>query len=40
MSLTMSPEEREAFLAEVHVGVISVANDDRGPLTVPIWYTY
>jgi nitroimidazol reductase NimA-like FMN-containing flavoprotein (pyridoxamine 5'-phosphate oxidase superfamily) len=40
MSLTMSPEEREAFLADVHVGVISVAADDRGPLTVPIWYAY
>jgi nitroimidazol reductase NimA-like FMN-containing flavoprotein (pyridoxamine 5'-phosphate oxidase superfamily) len=40
MSLTMSPEERGAFLADVHVGVISIANDDRGPLTVPIWYTY
>ena len=40
MSLTMSLEEREAFLADVHVGVISIASDDRGPLTVPIWYTY
>src|SRR4030095_12235762 len=27
MSLTMTKEEREAFLADVHVGVISVAED-------------
>jgi nitroimidazol reductase NimA-like FMN-containing flavoprotein (pyridoxamine 5'-phosphate oxidase superfamily) len=41
MSLTMSPKEREAFLADVHVGVISIARAGRkGPLTVPIWYDY
>src|SRR2546422_10394934 len=40
MALTMTKEEREAFLAAVHVGVISVAEDGRGPLTVPIWYSY
>jgi nitroimidazol reductase NimA-like FMN-containing flavoprotein (pyridoxamine 5'-phosphate oxidase superfamily) len=40
MSVTMSREEREAFLADVHVGVLSVARAGRGPLTVPIWYTY
>jgi nitroimidazol reductase NimA-like FMN-containing flavoprotein (pyridoxamine 5'-phosphate oxidase superfamily) len=40
MSLTMTKEEREAFLADVHVGIISIADDGRGPLTVPIWYSY
>src|SRR5262249_15120869 len=40
MSLSMTKEEREAFLADVHVGIISVAEDGRGPLTVPIWYVY
>jgi len=40
MSLTMTKEEREVFLADVHVGVISVADDDHGPLTVPVWYSY
>jgi len=40
MSLTMTKEEREAFLADVHVGVISVAEDGHGPLTVPGWYSY
>jgi nitroimidazol reductase NimA-like FMN-containing flavoprotein (pyridoxamine 5'-phosphate oxidase superfamily) len=40
MSLTMTKEEREAFLADVHVGVISMAEEARGPLTVPVWYSY
>jgi nitroimidazol reductase NimA-like FMN-containing flavoprotein (pyridoxamine 5'-phosphate oxidase superfamily) len=40
MSLFMTKQEREAFLADVHVGVISIAEVGRGPLTVPIWYTY
>jgi PPOX class probable F420-dependent enzyme len=41
MSLGMSREEREEFLAGVHVGVLSVASaDGRGPLTVPVWYAY
>ena len=40
MSLAMTKEERESFLADVHVGVISVAEDGQGPLTVPIWYSY
>ena len=38
--MTMSVEEREQFLAEVHVGVLSVARAGRGPLTVPVWYSY
>ena len=33
-------QERETFLADVHVGVISMADEGRGPLAVPIWYTY
>ena len=37
----MTEHEREAFLAAPHIGVISVASDDkRPPLTVPIWYGY
>jgi nitroimidazol reductase NimA-like FMN-containing flavoprotein (pyridoxamine 5'-phosphate oxidase superfamily) len=40
MSVTMSRDEREALLAEVHVGVLSVARRALGPLTVPIWYSY
>ena len=40
MSLAMTKQEREAFLADVHVGIISVPEEGRGPLTVPIWYAY
>ncbi len=32
---------REQFLAEPHVGALSVVErPDRAPLTVPIWYQY
>ena len=40
MSLAMTREEREQFLADLHVGIISIQEDGRGPLTVPIWYMY
>ncbi len=40
MSLAMTVAEREAFLADVHVGIISVPEADRGTLAVPIWYDY
>jgi hypothetical protein len=39
--MALSKEDREAFLAEPHIGALSVsAGADRGPLTVPIWYQY
>jgi nitroimidazol reductase NimA-like FMN-containing flavoprotein (pyridoxamine 5'-phosphate oxidase superfamily) len=40
MSLTMTKHERETFFADVHVGIISISDEGRGPLTVPIWYAY
>lgn len=40
MNLKMTKREREAFLAGLHVGVISLPRSQRGPLTVPIWYDY
>ena len=40
MSLQMTKAEREAFLAGVHVGVLSIPEPGRGPLTAPIWYGY
>lgn len=40
MSLAMSEHERQAFLADLHVGVISIERADGPPLTVPIWYGY
>lgn len=40
MSLAMTKKEREAFLADVRVGVLTVADGERGPLTCPVWYSY
>lgn len=40
MSLAMTKSEREAFLAALHVGIISIEDPGRGPLTAPIWYSY
>jgi nitroimidazol reductase NimA-like FMN-containing flavoprotein (pyridoxamine 5'-phosphate oxidase superfamily) len=41
MAGPLSKQEREEFLAEPQVGVVSVASDDgRPPLTVPVWYAY
>jgi len=40
MSTIMSREEREAFLADVRVGVLSINQEGRGPLTAPVWYGY
>ncbi|MDP6377912.1 MAG: pyridoxamine 5'-phosphate oxidase family protein [Pseudomonadales bacterium] len=36
----MSVEEREAFLADVHVGVLSIARPEGAPLAAPVWYDY
>ncbi len=35
---SMSVAEREAFLADVHVGVLAIDQPGRGPLALPIWY--
>ncbi len=40
MDTRMTVEERQVFLSETRVGVISIAQEGRGPLTVPVWYTY
>lgn len=40
MSVTLPAEEREAFLAGVHIGVIGIERPGRAPVTVPIWYAY
>jgi len=37
---TMTSAEREAFLADVHVGVLAVDEPGRGPHALPIWYQY
>ena len=36
----MTTEEKQAFLADVHVGVLALNEPGRGPLTVPVWYDY
>ena len=36
----MTGEEREAFLADVHVGVLAIDEPGRGPLALPVWYQY
>jgi hypothetical protein len=39
--MPVSKREREQFLADPHIGALSVVEaPDRGPLTVPIWYGY
>jgi hypothetical protein len=40
MTLAMSTTEREEFLAGLHVAILSVEDPGRGPLTVPVWYSY
>ncbi len=40
MSLSMTRAEREAFLADLHIGVISIVDGEQGPLTCPVWYAY
>ena len=41
MWVLMSAAEREGFLADLHVGVLSVAVGTAGrTLAVPVWYSY
>src|SRR4051794_1634537 len=37
---TMTVTEREAFLADLHVGILAVDEPGRGPLAMPIWYLF
>jgi PPOX class probable F420-dependent enzyme len=40
VTLTMTKAEREEFLAGLHVAILSVDDPGRGPLAVPVWYSY
>ncbi|MFZ0216376.1 MAG: pyridoxamine 5'-phosphate oxidase family protein [Candidatus Dormiibacterota bacterium] len=41
MPRKLTIEEREAFLSDLHVGVIAIAaEEERAPLALPIWYAY
>jgi PPOX class probable F420-dependent enzyme len=40
-NLTMTAAEREAFLADLHVGVLCVAREPGAPpIAAPVWYAY
>ncbi|MBO2459080.1 pyridoxamine 5'-phosphate oxidase family protein [Actinomadura violacea] len=39
MTTSMTKAERETFLADTRIGMLSVP-DGRAPLLVPIWYAY
>ena len=41
-ALTMTKQEREAFLAGTHIGVLAVDGgaDGAAPIITPIWYSY
>ena len=36
----MTKSDREAFFADVHLGMIGIARDGAPPLTAPVWYSY
>jgi nitroimidazol reductase NimA-like FMN-containing flavoprotein (pyridoxamine 5'-phosphate oxidase superfamily) len=40
MPRALTRSERERFLADRHVGVVSLGDAARGPLSSPVWYTY
>lgn len=40
MTLTMTIDERQDFLAGLHVAVLGVDDPGHGPLAVPVWYSY
>jgi PPOX class probable F420-dependent enzyme len=39
-ALSMNQNEREEFLAGVHIAVLAVAREDGPPLVTPVWYRY
>lgn len=36
----MTESQREAFLADLHVGIVTAARDGAAPLAAPVWYSY
>ena len=40
MAFNMTTAEREAFLAGPWIGVLSIPEADKGPLSSPVWYDY
>lgn len=39
-SLSMGRQEREEFLADVHIGVLGISRGEKAPILVPVWYRY
>ena len=37
---SMTQEEKQEFLAGLHIGVLALNDSAYGPLSVPIWYDY
>ena len=37
---SMTVEEREAVLADLHVGVLAIDEPGRGPFNMPVWYQF
>lgn len=40
MTFAMTKNEREMFLAALHVGILGISAPDRGPVLIPVWYRY
>src|SRR3989304_3083790 len=40
MAQSMTVEVREAFLAGLHVGLVSLAAPSGAPAVTPVWYAY
>jgi len=40
MTFTMNNPERETFLAALHVGILGISAPGRGPVLLPVWYSY
>jgi nitroimidazol reductase NimA-like FMN-containing flavoprotein (pyridoxamine 5'-phosphate oxidase superfamily) len=38
--MAMTTSARDTFLADVHVGILSIGREGKGPLALPIWYQY
>lgn len=36
----MTPAERDAFLSDVHVGILAIQRVDKAPLALPVWYQW
>jgi PPOX class probable F420-dependent enzyme len=38
--IDMTAAEREAFLGDLHVGVLAIERPGKGPLAHPVWYVF